>query len=78
MGDDERRIDLALLDTFEKLRQIVLDRCLGHTEGSPRLMAEPIGILSSSPPYTPTIETGPEVTAAVDRLPQDMRTVRSP
>jgi len=29
MGDDERRIDLALLDTFEKLGQIVLDRRLG-------------------------------------------------
>src|SRR6476646_7042214 len=35
MGDYERWIDFAPLDAFEKLGQVMLDRCLGHAEGEP-------------------------------------------
>src|SRR5437588_7550908 len=33
MGDDKGRVDLALLDAFHELRQIVLHWRLGHAEG---------------------------------------------
>jgi hypothetical protein len=59
VGDHEGRIDLALLDAFEQQRQVALDRRLGHAEGEaavdmrkvrPRLMADPMGMLSRKPP----------------------------
>src|SRR5258708_40111787 len=40
MGDDEGRFDLALLDAFPELRQILLHRRLGPAEGQ-ATMARP-------------------------------------
>lgn len=47
---DKRGINLALLNPVEKLWQIALDRGLPIRKVKPRLIAEPIGILSRKPP----------------------------
>ena len=77
MGDDERRIDFTLLDAFEKLGQIVLDRCLGHAEGEAAVDGRSHRNFVEQPAVNADNRDGPEVTATVDRLPKNMRSVRS-
>ncbi len=50
MSDNKRRIYFALLDAFKQLRQVVLHGSLAMRNVRPRLIADPIGILSSRPP----------------------------
>ena len=61
VGDDEGRVDLAVFDQPQEPGEVVLDRSCAILNVRPRLIAEPIGILSRNPPYTPTIETTPKL-----------------
>ena len=73
MSDDKGGIDFALLDTFEKLGQIVLDRRLGHAEGEPAVDGRSHRNLVEQSAVNADDRDGSEVTAAVDRLPENMR-----
>ena len=50
VGDDEARIDLALLDAFEQRAHVALHVGLPALIVSERFMTAPIGNLSMNPP----------------------------
>ena len=50
IDDHNGRIDITFLNQLKKPGQIVLDRCLCHSKVRPRLIADPMGLLSRMPP----------------------------
>src|SRR4051812_16908030 len=73
--DDEGRIDLAFLDPFEKLGQVMLHRGLRHAERQSAIDRGPHGYLVDEPAIHPNDGNCAEVAAAVNRLPQNMRPI---
>ena len=75
VGDDERGIDLALLDTLQQLRQIVLDRRLGHPEGQAAIDRRTHRDLVEEAAIDADDRDDAEVAAAMDCLAQHVRPV---
>src|SRR4051794_24240999 len=73
--DDERGIDLALFDSLQQRRQVVLDRCLRHAEGQAPIDRRAHRNLVEEAAIDADDRDSSEVAAAMDSLAQDMRAV---
>src|SRR6185312_14365276 len=69
-------IDFALLNALQQRRQIVLDRCLSHTERQASVDRRPHWDLVDEPAIDTDNGNGSEVATAMNCLTQYVRSVR--
>src|SRR3954451_15585333 len=76
VSDDEGGIDVAVLDALQQLRQVVLDRRLRHPERQSSIDGRTHRNLVEETTIDANDGDGTKVAAAMNRLTQDMRTIR--
>src|SRR5437588_265613 len=77
MGDDARRINVALLDALQERMQIAMDVGLSHLKGQPLGMSRAKRHFVEQSAIDSRNRDHPALSACHDRLPEGMRAIRA-